>query len=191
MKFRNRKGYRRLIYTNYGVIVCVNTEYTVDVFISGNNFYSKGGFIMADRITQAEPDRFAVDILKDRRVRSSFETTEYYTMKDACVRNSQSRPYNSYPLLFKGFIYKKENGRYCRMLRTPIHSQYIIIEMADEEVNERIGKELVLTSMEALKKAYQYADEYLDNPGWLINRKDLQEYFNKIEKDKGNNEHTR
>ena len=86
MKFRNRKGYRRLIYTNYGVIVCVNTEYTVDVFISGKNFYSKGGFMMADRITQAEPDGFAVDILKDRRVKSSFETIEYYTMKDACVR---------------------------------------------------------------------------------------------------------
>ena len=146
---------------------------------------------MADIVTQAEPDVFAKDILKGRIVKSSFEKIEYYSYKDACVRTKDSKPYNSYPLLFQGFIYKKEDGRYCRMLRTPIHSQYLIIKMSDEEVNERIGKELVLTSIEALKKAYQYADEYLDNPGWLINRKDLQAYFNKIEKDNENNEHTR
>ena len=35
---------------------------------------------MADIITQAQPDSFAVDVLRDRRVKSSFETIEYYTV---------------------------------------------------------------------------------------------------------------
>ena len=47
---------------------------------------------MADIITQAEPDTFAVDILKGRCVKSSFETIEYYSMMDACVRNKDSMP---------------------------------------------------------------------------------------------------
>ena len=50
---------------------------------------------MADIITQAQPDSFAVDVLRDRRVKSSFETIEYYTVMDARVRNKDSKPYNS------------------------------------------------------------------------------------------------
>lgn len=56
---------------------------------------------MADFVTQAEPDGFAVDILKGRLVKSSFETIEYYSAMDACVRNKDSVPYNCSPLLPK------------------------------------------------------------------------------------------
>ena len=59
---------------------------------------------MADIITQAEPDSFAVDILRGRRVKSSFETIEYYTVMDACVRNKDSLPYESSPILPKKLI---------------------------------------------------------------------------------------
>lgn len=145
---------------------------------------------MADRITQAEPDRFAVDILKDRRVKSSFETIEYYTMKDACVRTSQSRPYNTYPLIFKGFIFKIDD-KYYRMLRTPIPSYYSQIQMSDKEIEERVRQELVLTSWDALEAAYKYADQYLDNPGWLVRRKDLENFFNKQTEKNVDEEHTK
>ena len=56
---------------------------------------------MADFVTQAEPDGFAVDILKGRLVKSSFETIEYYSAMDACVRNKDSVLYNCSPLLPK------------------------------------------------------------------------------------------
>lgn len=59
---------------------------------------------MEDIITQAEPDSFAVDILRGRSVKSSFETIEYYTVMDACVRNKDSPPYNSSPILPKELI---------------------------------------------------------------------------------------
>ncbi len=62
---------------------------------------------MADIITQAQPDSFAVDVLRDRRVKSSFETIEYYTVMDACVRNKDSKPYNSSPILPKKLIVPK------------------------------------------------------------------------------------
>ena len=64
----------------------------------------RGNRDMADIITQAEPDTFAVDILKGRCVKSSFETIEYYTMMDACVRNKDSMPYESSPILPKKLI---------------------------------------------------------------------------------------
>lgn len=56
---------------------------------------------MADFVTQAEPDGFACDILKGRLVKSSFERIEYLSYMDACVRNKDSPPYNSCPLLPK------------------------------------------------------------------------------------------
>lgn len=59
---------------------------------------------MEDIITQAEPDKFAVDILRNRRVKSSFETIEYYSAMDACVRNKDSEPYNSSPIIPKKLI---------------------------------------------------------------------------------------
>ena len=59
---------------------------------------------MPDFITQAKPDGFAEDILKGRTVKSSFETIEYYTKMDACVRNKDSKPYNSSPILPKVLI---------------------------------------------------------------------------------------
>ena len=58
---------------------------------------------MADWITQAKPDSFAVDILKGRHVKSSFETIEFYTVKNACVRDKDSKPYKSRPILPKKF----------------------------------------------------------------------------------------
>ena len=62
---------------------------------------------MADIITQAQPDSFAVDVLRDRRVKSSFETIEYYTVMDACVINKDIKPYNSSPILPKKLIVPK------------------------------------------------------------------------------------
>ena len=62
---------------------------------------------MADIITQAQPDSFAVDVLRDRGVKCSFETIEYYTVMDACVRNKDSKPYNSSPILPKKLIVPK------------------------------------------------------------------------------------
>lgn len=64
-------------------------------------YFHRRVLAMADIITQARPDSFAVDILRDRRVKSSFETIEYYTVMDACVRNKDSKPYNTSPLLPK------------------------------------------------------------------------------------------
>lgn len=62
---------------------------------------------MQDIVTQAEPDTFAVDVLRNRLVKSSFETIEYYTVMDACVRNKDSKPYNSSPILPKELIAPK------------------------------------------------------------------------------------
>ena len=56
---------------------------------------------MADFVTQAEPDGFACDVLRGRLVKSSFETIEYFSHMDACVRTKDSAPYNSCPLLPK------------------------------------------------------------------------------------------
>lgn len=58
---------------------------------------------MADWITQSKPDSFAVDILKGRLVKPSFETIEFYTVKNVCVRDKDSKPYNSSPILPKTF----------------------------------------------------------------------------------------
>ena len=56
---------------------------------------------MADIVTQAEPDVFAIDILKGRTVKSSFETIEYYSYMDACVKTKDSKPYATSPILPK------------------------------------------------------------------------------------------
>ena len=132
---------------------------------------------MTDIITQAEPDGFSKDILGGARTKSSFETLEYYVNNDACVRDKNSSPYNSYPLLFKGFILNYK-GVFYRARRTPISSDYLYMKMSDQEVHERMGVELVLTSMGTLKKAYDFVDEYKYSPGWVAIRKDLQAFFN-------------
>lgn len=59
---------------------------------------------MTELITQTKPDVFAIDILKGRCVRTSFETIEYYTKLDACLRNSDSMPYESSPIISRVLV---------------------------------------------------------------------------------------
>ena len=97
---------------------------------------------------------------------------------DAIVRDSNSRPYNSDPLLFRGFIYK-EGDRYYRVLKTPIPSQYSYRKLTEEEVRKYVGEELVLTSQDAIERAYEFTGSTtFITPGRLSRRKDLEKIFN-------------
>ena len=148
---------------------------------------------MADRVSKARINSFYTTKRleeKDRnfgKVKPSWQGFEYLTQEEAFVRNANSRPYNTYPLTFEGYIFF-DGSNYYRMLRTPIPSRYLQIQMSDKEIEERVGQELVLTSWDALEAAYKYADQYLDNPGWLVRRKDLEHFFNKQTEKNADNE---
>lgn len=139
---------------------------------------------MADIITQAEPEVFNKNILDhEPRARASFERLPYYVMNDALVGSlGTTRPDQSDPLLFTGFIIKKGNNEYYRVRKTPIPSEYLCTKMDKEEIRDSVPKEVVLTSHKAIDRIFEYLELVTSTtPARLRQNKRLEEIFNNQE----------